>query len=255
MLHENIRLKRKERGFSQEDLAVRLHVVRQTVSKWENGTSVPSAEQLVALADILDTSVSELLGATPEAGENRDRLAEELARINAQLAVRNHRTRRVLEILAAVLIAIAVLAVVGALLFMTINYMPASQLNSKIHYAMGSTKEQFLLDFALPLDEAELAVEEVFNHYEGFPYEGIALYTLAIGEADHRLFENWERLPFSDDAENFLESISAYAVLPRIEDGCWKMIDRNPRASAYTNVSFSLYDQEARIAYYLKMDI
>ena len=39
MLHENIRLKRKERGFSQEDLAVRLHVVRQTVSKWENGVS------------------------------------------------------------------------------------------------------------------------------------------------------------------------------------------------------------------------
>ena len=33
MLHENIRFKRKERGFSQEDLAVRLHVVRQTVSK------------------------------------------------------------------------------------------------------------------------------------------------------------------------------------------------------------------------------
>lgn len=40
MLHENIRLKRKERGFSQEDLAVRLHVVRQTVSKWENGVSL-----------------------------------------------------------------------------------------------------------------------------------------------------------------------------------------------------------------------
>ena len=40
MLHENIRLKRKERGFSQEDLAVRLHVVRQTVSKWENGGSL-----------------------------------------------------------------------------------------------------------------------------------------------------------------------------------------------------------------------
>lgn len=39
MLHENIRFKRKERGFSQEDLAVRLHVVRQTVSKWENGVS------------------------------------------------------------------------------------------------------------------------------------------------------------------------------------------------------------------------
>ena len=50
MLHENIRFKRKERGFSQEDLAVRLHVVRQTVSKWENGMSVPDAEQLAERA-------------------------------------------------------------------------------------------------------------------------------------------------------------------------------------------------------------
>ena len=51
-----------------------------------------------------------------------------------------------------------------------------------------------------------------------------------------------------------MESISAYAVLPRIEGGYWKMIDWNPEASVCTNVSFSLYDPEARIAYYLKMD-
>ena len=132
MLHENIRLKRKECGFSQEDLATRLHVVRQTVSKWENGTSVPSAEQLVALADILDASVSNLLGATPEAGEDRDRLAEELARINAQLAVRNHRTRRVLKIIAIALLVIVMMIFA----IMALNYMPPSQLNSKIHYAM-----------------------------------------------------------------------------------------------------------------------
>ena len=62
MLHENIRLKRKERGFSQEDLAVRLHVVRQTVSKWENGMSVPDAEQLAALADVLHTTVGSSWG-------------------------------------------------------------------------------------------------------------------------------------------------------------------------------------------------
>lgn len=58
--------------------------------------SVPDAEQLAALADVLHTTVGELLGATLEHEESRDRLAEELARINAQLAIRNHRTRRVL---------------------------------------------------------------------------------------------------------------------------------------------------------------
>ena len=47
VLHENLRLKRKERGLSQEELASRLHVVRQTISKWEKGQSVPDAEQLI----------------------------------------------------------------------------------------------------------------------------------------------------------------------------------------------------------------
>lgn len=39
MLSENIRTIRKSKGLSQEELAIRLHVVRQTVSKWEQGVS------------------------------------------------------------------------------------------------------------------------------------------------------------------------------------------------------------------------
>ena len=41
MLQENLRALRKARGLSQEDLAQRLHITRQTLSKWENGLSVP----------------------------------------------------------------------------------------------------------------------------------------------------------------------------------------------------------------------
>ena len=63
MFHENLRLKRKERGLSQEEVASRLHVVRQTISKWEKGMSVPDSEQLIKIAVILETTVSELLGA------------------------------------------------------------------------------------------------------------------------------------------------------------------------------------------------
>lgn len=66
MFQENLRLKRKERGLSQEELASRLHVVRQTISKWEKGQSVPDAEQLIKLAVILETTVSELLGTQVE---------------------------------------------------------------------------------------------------------------------------------------------------------------------------------------------
>lgn len=63
MLGENIRALRKARSLSQQELAERLHVVRQTVSKWEQGLSVPDADMLVRLAECLEVSVEELLGA------------------------------------------------------------------------------------------------------------------------------------------------------------------------------------------------
>ena len=156
MLHENIRLKRKERGFSQEDLAVRLHVVRQTVSKWENGMSVPDAEQRAALADVLHTTVGELLGATLEHEESRDRLAEELARINAQLAIRNHRARRVLKAIAVVLLVFAALSFLTMLLFMALNYMPASRTQNEFAKPLETQKAQFLLTFEPVVKTTEL---------------------------------------------------------------------------------------------------
>ena len=63
MFGENLKTLRKQKGFSQEELAARLHVVRQTVSKWEKGRSVPDADALIRLAEVLEVSVSELLGA------------------------------------------------------------------------------------------------------------------------------------------------------------------------------------------------
>ena len=62
MLNENIKTLRKSKGLSQEELAIKLNVVRQTVSKWENGLSVPDSSMLMLLAEELDTSVSTLLG-------------------------------------------------------------------------------------------------------------------------------------------------------------------------------------------------
>ena len=56
MFGENLKMLRKQKGFSQEELAVRLHVVRQTISKWEKGLSIPDAEMLIRLAEILADS-------------------------------------------------------------------------------------------------------------------------------------------------------------------------------------------------------
>ena len=84
MLCENIKHFRKAKGISQEEMAVKLHVVRQTVSKWENGLSVPDADILVHMAELLDVSVSRLLGIEAGSNENSN-LSEELQKLNEEL--------------------------------------------------------------------------------------------------------------------------------------------------------------------------
>ena len=114
MFSENLKALRKARGMTQEELAARLPVVRQTVSKWEKGLSVPDAELLIRLAEVLDTTVGQLLGADiPEDGESRNDLADQLARINEQLAIRNRRGRFILRLVLGIL---AVIVVVNLLL-------------------------------------------------------------------------------------------------------------------------------------------
>ena len=91
MLNENIKRIRKSKGLSQEELAIKLNVVRQTVSKWENGLSVPDSSMLIMLADELDTTVSELLGelvAEPTTDDLKIR-SNKLEVINLQLAKRS----------------------------------------------------------------------------------------------------------------------------------------------------------------------
>ena len=94
MLNENLKIYRKKRGYTQEEVAEQLHIVRQTLSKWENGISVPDADLLVKLAQLYDVSVNELLGTTMvETQSKEEEIAKELAKINEQIAIRNRRTR------------------------------------------------------------------------------------------------------------------------------------------------------------------
>lgn len=99
MLSENIRTIRKSKGLSQEDLAEKIHVVRQTVSKWEQGLSVPDADLLLALSDTLETPVSTLLGETISAPETDEikTLAEKLEALNLLLARQKERKRAALH--------------------------------------------------------------------------------------------------------------------------------------------------------------
>lgn len=108
MLSENIKAIPTSKGLSQEELATRLNVVRQTVSKWEKGLSVPDSELLIKIAEIFEISVSELLGANIENEVSQNDIAMQLSRINEQLAVKNRRGKTILKILLGIVISIVV---------------------------------------------------------------------------------------------------------------------------------------------------
>lgn len=96
MLNENIKSIRKSKGLSQEELAIRLNVVRQTISKWEKGLSVPDSDMLISLSEVLETPVSILLGETVDELRPDDLkvISEKLEVINLQLAQRKTTRRK-----------------------------------------------------------------------------------------------------------------------------------------------------------------
>ena len=110
MLNENIRVIRKSKGLSQEELAVKLNVVRQTISKWEQGLSVPDSDLLIALSQALETPVSTLLGETVAESKADDvkAISEKLEIINLQLAQRKETGRKIIRWLLISLCAVIV---------------------------------------------------------------------------------------------------------------------------------------------------
>ena len=97
MLHENIKAIRKSKGLSQEELAIKLNVVRQTISKWEQGVSVPDSDMLISLSEALETPVSTLLGETVAQSKVDDlkAISEKLEIINLQLTQRKITRRKI----------------------------------------------------------------------------------------------------------------------------------------------------------------
>lgn len=99
MLSKNIKAIRKSKGLSQQELAIKLNVVRQTVSKWEQGLSVPDSDMLISLSEVLETPVSTLLGETVIEAEadNLKAISEKLEVINLQLAQRKTAGRKIVR--------------------------------------------------------------------------------------------------------------------------------------------------------------
>ena len=121
MLNENIKAIRKSKGLSQEDLAIRLNVVRQTISKWEQGLSVPDADMLISISEVLETPVSALLGetVTESKPDELQAISEKLEVINLQMARKKTTRKKVLHwcfisLCALIVIVFALLAVLNS---------------------------------------------------------------------------------------------------------------------------------------------
>ena len=110
MLNENIKAIRKSNGLSQQELAIKLNVVRQTISKWEQGLSVPDSDMLISISEVLETPVSVLLGEAIIESKVDDLkvMSEKLEIINLQLAQRKATRRKTLYWLLISLCAVIV---------------------------------------------------------------------------------------------------------------------------------------------------
>ena len=124
MLNENIKAIRKSKGLSQEELAIKLHIVRQTISKWEQGLSVPDSNMLISISEVLETPVSTLLGETIAEPKRDDlkAISEKLEVINLQLAKKAAARRKMLQWL-FIFIACGIVIIFAALIVLNSPYL------------------------------------------------------------------------------------------------------------------------------------
>lgn len=120
MLKENIKSIRKSKGLSQEELAIKLNVVRQTISKWEQGLSVPDAEMLILISEVLETPVSTLIGENISESKIDDIkvISEKLEIINLQLSQRKDEKRKIAHWL---LISLFIIIMIGFISLILLN--------------------------------------------------------------------------------------------------------------------------------------
>lgn len=114
MLNENIKAIRKSKGLSQEELAIKLNVVRQTISKWEQGLSVPDADMLISISEVFETPVSTLLGESVVETKADDLkvISEKLEIINLQLAKKKNARQNMMQwVLITLCVGIVIISV------------------------------------------------------------------------------------------------------------------------------------------------
>lgn len=136
MIGENIKAIRKNKGMTQEELAIKLNVARQTISKWEKGLTVPDAEMVQKISEILDVDIKQLLGTEIHVEKASNELVEQLSRINEQLAFKNQRSRRIYKIVGFVFLIVILIVILlgtwGGIIFNSFSGSDTSETNNNI---------------------------------------------------------------------------------------------------------------------------
>ena len=108
---------RKQKGFSQEELANRLNVSRQTVSKWEVGDSTPDMEKLAAMSELFGVSLDQLVLGREEQPRRTGNTPEPMSLLSEKVLTPDNRKKaisvlKVLGLIAAGVIAIDVISMI-----------------------------------------------------------------------------------------------------------------------------------------------
>ena len=115
MFAENLKKIRKDKGYTQEILAEKLNVVRQTVSKWEKGLSLPDVDMLSKIANVLETDVNILLDGQITTTDQSE-IVKQLAKINEQLTIKNRRYKKIMKTIAIILLIIVIIGILLVIL-------------------------------------------------------------------------------------------------------------------------------------------
>lgn len=115
MFAENLKKIRKDKGYTQETLAEKLNVVRQTVSKWEKGLSLPDVDMLSKIVNVLETDVNILLDGQITTMDQSE-IVKQLAKINEQLTIKNRRYKKIMKTIAIILLIIVIFGILLVIL-------------------------------------------------------------------------------------------------------------------------------------------
>lgn len=210
MINENIKKHRKKKGISQEEMAVKLNVVRQTVSKWEKGLSVPDFAMLIKISELLEVSVGDLLGTKiPDNAEQTD-IAKQLERVNEQLAIKHTLFRgRIRDYILVAVLGIAAGMLVALFLWLPDNSLWDFSYFSSDTYGFWMFTTAFVVLFS--------AKRHITAINAGLYVFFLFLITTAFQSL--RLFHPGSHTPYATVGEMTVESIGGwlwYSIAPAV---------------------------------------